>query len=188
MTRKIKVLFCLGFLLIILGIITNFTMSFSQDKEEVAKRMKVVNSTYEIFKKEAQDFSTTRDNLYNNVFSELYFENLNLSIATCLKELQTYEAKLDKMSSSAETLKENCNGIYFPEAEVNTKCQNYATSYEEMVNYFINDVKQVNANIEEYNNYNLENQTGIAPIQKYNTTKDYIDFDGDKKFAGKEDF
>ena len=65
MTRKIKVLFCLGFLLIILGIITNFTMSFSQDKEEVAKRMKVVNSTYEIFKKEAQDFSTTRDNLYN---------------------------------------------------------------------------------------------------------------------------
>ena len=92
------------------------------------------------------------------------------------------------MEKTVQELKENCNGIYFPESQTNNKCQTYATSYEEMVNYFINDITQVNQNIEEYNKYNQENATGIPPISKYSTTKDYIDFNGDKEYAGKEDF
>ena len=57
-----------------------------------------------------------------------------------------------------------------------------------MVNYFVNDVTQVNNNIEEFNKYNNENNTGIAPLQKYNTTKKYIDFNDDKEYTGKEEF
>ena len=57
-----------------------------------------------------------------------------------------------------------------------------------MVNYFINDVTQVNKNIEEFNKYNQENNTGVTLLQKYNTTKKYIDFNNDKEYAGKEDF
>ena len=96
--------------------------------------------------------------------------------------------RLDEMAKIAEELKESCGDIYFPEADTNNKCQTYALSYEEMVNYFMNDIVQVNQNIEEYNKYNEENQTGIAPLQKYNTTKKYIDFNNDKEYAGKEDF
>lgn len=188
MTKQVKILASIGFLFIVAGLITNFTTSFTQDKEEVSRRMNVVNSSYETFKQEAKDFSTTRDNIYNNVFSNLYFETLNLSINNCLEELQKYEQKLDEMEKTVQELKENCNGIYFPESQTNNKCQTYATSYEEMVNYFINDITQVNQNIEEYNKYNQENATGIPPISKYSTTKDYIDFNGDKEYAGKEDF
>ncbi|HIR49496.1 MAG TPA: hypothetical protein IAB35_05905 [Candidatus Faecimonas gallistercoris] len=188
MTKSVKILFTLGFIFIVFGLITNFTVGFKQDKKEVEKRMKIVNSTYEIFKKKVQKFNTTRDDLYNNVFSQLYFETLNQTITNCLQELQNYETQLDKVENSAKKLQKNCENIYFPSADVNTKCKTYATSYEEIVNYFINDIKQVNDNIEEYNNYNQENKTGIAPIQKYNTTKDYIDFNQDKEYAGKEDF
>ena len=52
MTKQVKILFGLGVFLILLGITTNFTMGFKQDKKEVSKRMKVVNSTYEVFKQE----------------------------------------------------------------------------------------------------------------------------------------
>lgn len=188
MTKSVKILFSLGVFLITLGLITNFTMNFNADKEEVSKRMQTVDKTYEVFKREASDFSNTRDNLYDNTFTELYFETLNLSINNCLIELEKYEKKLDEMGQIAEKLKKNCQDIYFPEADTNNKCQTYALSYEEMVNYFMNDIIQVNQNIEEYNKYNVENATGIAPIQKYNTTKNYIDFNNDKKYAGKEDF
>lgn len=188
MTKTVKILFALSFLLIISGIVANFTMSFSADKEEVSKRMKKVEKTYEVFKREASDFSTTRDNLYDNVFASLYFETLNTSINNCLIELEKYEQKLDEMEKVANELKETCGDLYFPESDTNTKCKNYATSYEEMVNYFMNDIVQVNQNIEEYNKYNEENQTGVAPIQKYSTTKKYIDFNNDNKYAGKEDF
>ena len=147
MTKQVKILFSLGIFLIIAGLITNFTMSFSADKEEVSKRMKKVDKTYEIFKREASNFSATRDNLYDNVFAELYFETLNLSINNCLIELEKYEQKLDEMAKIAEELKESCGDIYFPEADTNNKCQTYALSYEEMVNYFMNDIVQVNQNI-----------------------------------------
>lgn len=188
MTKQIKILCSLGVFLIIAGLIANFTMSFHEDKEEVAKRMKEVDKSYEIFKREATIFSNTRDDLYDNVFAELYFETLNLSINNCLTALEEYEKKLDEMGKIAEELKESCQDIYFPESTTNTKCQTYALSYEEMVNYFMNDITQVNQNIEEYNQYNEENQTGIAPIPKYSTTKKYIDFNNDKEYAGKEDF
>ena len=169
--KSAKILLIVGITLTITGLITNFTFGLKQDKQEVNKRMKVVNSTYETFKDSAKEFSTTRDNLYDNVFSELYFETLNLTISNCLTELTKYEQKLDEITPIAEKLKKNCQDIYFPSSDTNTKCQNYALSYEEMVNYFVNDVKQVNDNIE-----------------KYNTTKKYIDFNEDKEYSGKEDF
>ena len=37
-----------------------------ESKKEVAKRMNVINATYELFKQDMQQFSTTRDNLYDN--------------------------------------------------------------------------------------------------------------------------
>ena len=85
-------------------------------------------------------------------------------------------------------MKNNCENIYFPSSDVNTKCKTATETYEEMVNYFINDITQVNQNIEDYNKYNQENNTKIAPVQKYNTTKKYIDFNDDNEYSGKEEF
>lgn len=188
MSRTVKILFSLGFIFIVLGLISTFTLGFKHDKQEVSKRMKLVNSAYETFKTEVKDFTTTRDDLYDNVFSELYFETLNLTINNCLKELEKYEQQLDEIEKVALKLQENCQDIYFPDKEANNKCQTFATSYEEIVNYFVNDIKQVNDNIKKYNTYNQENNTGIAPLQEYSTTKKYIDFNKDKKYEGKEDF
>lgn len=188
MTKRIKILFSLSAFCIVLGLILNFTVNFKLDKEEVAARMTVINATYELFKQNTREFSTTRDNLYDNVFSELYFETLNETIPNCLEELQKYEIVLDQVGKDAEKLKNNCENIYFPSSDVNTKCKTATETYEEMVNYFINDITQVNQNIEDYNKYNQENNTGIAPVQKYNTTKKYIDFNDDNEYSGKEEF
>lgn len=188
MTRQVKILFCLGTILLITGLITNFTTSIKLDKAEVSKRMVTVEDTYESYKQQVINLNTTRDAIYEEVFSNLYFETLNLTINDCFKRLQDYEQQLDNIKTLVDTLQSNCENVYFPEKEVNNKCQTFQSSYEETVNYFINDIKQVNNYIEEYNVYNQENQTGIAPIQKYNTTKDYIDFNNDKEYVGKEDF
>ena len=188
MPKRIKVLFSLSAFCIVLGLVLNFTTSLKHDKEEVASRMKTINAAYEVFKKETEQFSTTRDNLYDNVFSELYFETLNQTIPGCLEELQKYENVLNQVEVEAKALQENCQDIYFPSSDINTKCKTSLEKYEEMVNYFVNDITQVNQNIEEYNKYNQENQTGIAPVQKYNTTKKYIDFNKDSEYTGKEDF
>lgn len=188
MTRQVKILFCLGTILLVTGLITNFTTGIKLDKEEVSKRMVTVEDTYGSYKQEIINLNTTRDAIYDEVFSNLYFETLNLTINDCFNRLQEYEQQLDNIKTLVDTLQTNCENVYFPEKEVNTMCQTFQSSYEETVNYFVNDIKQINNYIEEYNNYNQENQTGVPPLQQYNTTKDYIDFNHDKEYIGKEDF
>ena len=88
MKKQIIVLSTLGTVLIIVGLVLNFGVGLKQDKEEVNERMTKINTTYEQFRKDTETFSNTRDHIYDNVFSELYFETLNQNITTCLQELQ----------------------------------------------------------------------------------------------------
>lgn len=185
--KKVKILATLGIFLIVVGMVTNFVTSLKTDKQEINKRMKVITGTYEVFKTNANTFSSLRDDLYTNVFSEIYYETLKENIAIYKTKLAEYEKSLEQIETEALTLQKNCRGVYYPEAEVNTKCTTYAKSYEEMVNYFVNDVTQVNNNIEEYNKYQTENATGNPLLEKYKTKKQYIDFNKDKKFEGKEE-
>lgn len=185
--KKVKILGTVGILLIVAGVITNFMNSLKTDKEEIHRRMEVITSSYEVFKQDATTFSQVRDDLYINVFSEIYYETLKDNITVYFEKLKEYENTLDQVEKEALTLNENCKGIYYPEAEINTKCSAFSKSYEEMVNYFVNDVNQVNKNIDEYNKYQTENITGNVLLEKYHTTKKYIDFNQDKEYAGKEE-
>lgn len=185
--KKAKVLATVGVVLIVIGVVTNFVMNLKSDKKEVNHRMELITSTYEIFKTNANNFSKLRDDLYTNVFSEIYYENLKENIEVYKTKLREYETTLEQVEKEALTLEKNCQDIYYPEASINTKCTTFAKSYEEMVNYFVNDVMQVNKNIEEYNTYQKENATGNILLEKYETTKKYIDFNKDKKYEGKEE-
>lgn len=185
--KKVKILATVGVALITIGVVTNFVMNLKSDKKEVNHRMEIITGAYEIFKTNANNFSQLRDDLYTDVFSEIYYETLKENIEIYKTKLKEYETTLEQVEKEALTLEKNCQGIYYPEASINTKCTTFAKSYEEMVNYFVNDVMQVNKNIEEYNKYQTENATGNILLEKYSTTKKYIDFNKDKKYEGKEE-
>ena len=61
-------------------------------------------------------------------------------------------------------------------------------NYEAAHNYYISDVKLYNQMIDEYDKYNLENGGTFAKVNKaeYKVYKDYIDYDKDGEYFGKE--
>ena len=75
--------------------------------------------------------------------------------------------------------------MYYPDGVINSKCNNYKAIYEQVVNYYVTDIKNYNNNIKKYNEYQKSINSNLI-LNIYKTDKDYIDYNEDKIFDGKE--
>ena len=84
------------------------------------------------------------------------------------------------VDNSISQLEKYCNGKVYPDSYVNSFCLEYEINYEEMVNVFLEDVKNVNSIIEKYNSsHDKELKVYSAKIDKY------IDYNKDGNYSGK---
>lgn len=176
----------LSFIMIISGGVSSFVISLKADREETYRRMSDVSDTFEVFSANTSVFEVFRDDLYNEFLGNTYFDAMYLQDGVIKNKLSNYENLVDQLRKNVSSLNKLCNDVYYPEGEVNNKCQNYKTIYEQVVNYFVTDINVYNKNVKKYNDYQLS--LGLPySIEKYKTKKVFIDFNGDKKFDGKED-
>ena len=75
-------------------------------------------------------------------------------------------------------MKELCDDIYYNDASVNSQCSNYKNIYEQVINYFVGDIKLYNDNVLKYNEYQKSIQSSLL-VNNYVTDKNYIDYNGD---------
>ena len=78
-----------------------------------------------------------------------------------------------------------CDNIYYPDGAINSMCMNYKTMYEQVINYFVGDVEDYNEVVKKYNAYQ-NSISSTSFVKEYSTTKNYIDYNNDKTFDGKE--
>ena len=83
-------------------------------------------------------------------------------------------------------MKSMCGDIYFTDTSTNNKCSSYDSVYEQIVNAFVSDVNLYNKSIDSYNKYQKELNSGLS-LNKYKTSKKFIDYNKDKKYEGKEE-
>ena len=84
--KHIIVLFILGFILIILGFISNFFINFKEDKKITNLRMEDVNRLYEPFLSDINNFNETRDDLYITQ-QKVKREDIEIKVRTYRKQL-----------------------------------------------------------------------------------------------------
>ena len=101
-------------------------------------------------------------------------------------KLSNYENLVDELEKNTNNLNKLCDDAYYPESKINNICLNYKSIYEQVINYFVSDIKTYNKNVVSYNNYQATLATGLSVI-KYNTNKKYIDYNNDGKYDGKEE-
>jgi hypothetical protein len=99
--------------------------------------------------------------------------------------LSNYESLVDSLEKNTKKLDSLCDDVYYPDSTVNSKCSNYKSIYEQVVNYFVSDIALYNKNVKTYNEYQASNNS-LLSVESYNTDKDYIDYNDDKVFDGKE--
>ena len=175
----------LSFILIISGGVSSFVLGLKKDKDEIYNRINEVNDEFEVFSTNTSVFESKRDDLYNVVLSNVYYDTMYDEDNKVKNEISNYEHLVDELTKNTKKLDRLCNDVYYPDSKVNTKCNNYKSIYEQVVNYFISDIKVYNDNVNKYNEYQKENNSDLR-VDKYKTDKKYIDYYNDKEYDGKE--
>ena len=177
-------LLCCSFVLIIGGFVCSFIMELQVDRTEVHRRIVEVNHTFEEFSANTSVFEEFRDQLYVSTLSNIYYDTLAQDDKIIKNQFSNYENIVDEISKKVKVLDQLCDDMYYPDGSVNGKCNNYKLIYEQVVNCFIGDTKVYNKYIKEYNQSVKDMDSTI--LEGYHTKKDYIDYNHDKEFSGKE--
>ena len=186
MKKIAMIMMTLSFVLIISGGVSSFVLGLKKDKEEIYNRISEVNNEFEVFSTNTSVFENFRDELYNVVLSNVYYDTMYDEDKAVKNKLSNYENLVDELTKNTKRLDKLCNDVYYPDSKVNTKCNNYKSIYEQVINYFVGDINVYNENVVKYNEYQKSNNSDLR-VDKYKTAKKYIDYNDDKEFDGKEE-
>ena len=150
------------------------------------EKMNEILEAYPKFNTEVDNFSKARNQLYEYK-ENLYLETLRDNVDGWNTFMVNYRKNIENVESAAKVLKENCD-IEYGDVNVNSKCTTFKANYEAAQNYYISDVKMYNDMVNDYEEYNLEHGNQYKKLEKalYGEYGDYIDYDEDGEFFGKE--
>ena len=167
-----------------------FVSSVKKDQKEMNARMDKIVNSYDKFSKKIEEFNTMRDSLHTEFLDKVYYEKLETQDTDFKNKLKTYEELVSSISlSTKNNLRKYCqDNIYYSSSDVNNKCAAYKQAYEEMVNSFVDDVNTYNSNIDQYNKYlDTQGATNALRLEKYQTKKQYIDYNKDGTYSGRSE-
>ena len=174
-----------SFILIVSGSVSTFVINLRDDQNATRQRMVVVGDKFEDFSANTSVFESFREDLYGGIFDNVYFDTLYSNDINIKNKLSNYENLVDELKKNTNSLDELCNDMYYPDGTINSKCNNYKSIYEQVVNYFVTDINNYNNNVKKYNEYQ-KSINSDKTLALYKTDKDYIDYNEDKIFDGKE--
>lgn len=187
-SKKLGIMILIGFLLIVIGIISYIIINYNSDQAEVRKRMETVRDSYESFKTDVDSFNSIRDDIYTNVFTDdMYYQTLKDNDASFKELFNNYKDNLDKIDKDYRGVKDKCINVLHPEADVNNKCEAIVSSYEEVVNTYISDVSSYNNLITSYNKWLSDTNSSDTKLEEIKLDRDYIDINGDREYNGRKD-
>ena len=187
-SKKLGIMILIGFLLIVIGIISYIVINYNDDQAEVRKRMETVRDSYEAFKTDVESFNSIRDNIYNSVITDnMYYQTLKDNDASFKELYKSYSDSLDKIDKDYMKVKDKCINVLHPEADVNNKCEAIVSSYEEVVNTYISDVSSYNNLITSYNKWLSDTNSSDVKLEEIKLDRDYIDINGDREYNGRKD-
>lgn len=183
--RKLGVvLLTVSIMMIISGTVSSFVVSLKADQEKTQKRMVVVKDSFEEFNASVTAFETARDTLYTESLGNLFYDTLVTNDAALKEKLNNYESIVDDVVKHVKEMDHLCKDVYYPDSDVNSKCSNYKLIYEQVANYFMEDVKLYNTTIKTFNEQQAAAGSNVALLE-YKTNKKYVDYNKDKVFEGR---
>ena len=150
--------------------------------------MKKLIKEYEKFDISINEFASKREEFYL-MQEDAYLQTISQNIETWNNFVNEYSKLIVNIKDNSKLLDKYCFNK-FASVEVNSKCTKYIANYEAAMNYYITDVKSYNKNIvAKYNGWISDNNFDYQKLQegKLSAYKDYIDYDKDNEYFGKEE-
>ncbi len=185
--KKISlILFTIGLVMITSGSVASFVLSLQSDQKQIRERMESVSLSYENFNTYVTKFQEMRETINEKTLKNLYYDTFKQEDKLIKTQLSNYENIVDTVKKSVSNMDSLCKNVYYPDSDTNHKCSKYKSIYEQVINYFLEDISIYNSNVEVYNNYQ-QSLGNNDKIEKYKTAKKYIDYNHDGQYEGKEE-
>ena len=185
-TQYIVLLAVLGFLLLLGGGVTLLATNIKKDQEATVKRIADIKEVYKKYSDSVDKYNEVRNNIYTKVYTKIYYDTMKDNEKSMKAELKKYEDVVDEVASIIDELDGLCGDINFTDTTTSVKCESYASVYEQMVNSFLDDLIIYNDSIDKYNEYQ-EGVKDAVKLEHYMTEKQYLDYNKDGKYEGKEE-
>lgn len=182
MKRHALLVAVFGVLLIGSGFISSFVQSFAKEVSDTKNDMKVIKEKYDNFKDLLQSFNGDREIVYNDLFNNMFIENIDNNYDSWVIKLQDYEVTANKIFDYKEFLQASCSNIIYNDSGVQSKCDSMLISYETANNYFVKDINKWNDFV---NSYNTQLEDELYKRSLFDLKRDYIDFNDDGEYLGK---
>ena len=183
--NHVGLILALGFILIVVGIILYLVLTYQDNQNEVKKRMETVTSLYTDFREHVDAFNDKRNEVYQTVMQDMYYQTLQEKDAEFKALYTAYEETVDVINDDYDQLKDKCINVLYPDVSVNNKCEAFVIGYEQVINTFVSDVAIYNQNIADYNTWAQGNNV-TQTLTPYETDQDFIDINGDREYNGRE--
>lgn len=184
--RKFGVfLLTISVMMIISGTVCSFVVSLKEDQEKTQARMLVVKDEFEAFNNAVSTFELERDTLYTESLGNIYYDSLSTDDILLKNKFSNYENIVDEIVKKVNIMDDLCKDVYYPDSTINSNCSDYKLIYEQVVNYFMEDVKLYNNTIKTFNEQQVAVGSTYAIIE-YKTSKKYVDYNKDGIFEGKD--
>ncbi len=180
-------LITISFILIVAGAVSTFVIGLQADREAFYMRVDDVNNEFEVFSTNTSAFENVRNELYDVVFANVYYDTMYEEDKNIKTKLSNYEQLVDELTKNTDYLDKLCSSSNRSFDDLKTKCSKYKNIYEQAVNYFVSDIEDYNANVLKYNEYQKSLNNISYQIEKYETKKNYIDYNNDSVYDGKEE-
>ena len=181
MKKKVLYIFLAVILLIGICFIVLFVKNILEDNRESKKVMQEIKDIKMGFDDNIDEYNKYRKNL-SSIVDDVVIDKFDGAYDTVYLLIGKEEKVVLSVKSAASKLDKYCKGKVFSDSYVNSFCLEYKVSYEEMVNVFLSDVKNINSIIEQYNKGH-SNSLKIYSSSIY----DYIDYNDDGIYSGKEE-
>lgn len=188
MKKSLKII---GIVIIIIAIIFIaawiWVDGLKEDRAATQAKMDEILEAYPNFNKAVDEFSNLRNQFYGYK-EDLYLETLRDNAEAWNTFMAGYANGIQKVEDTAKVLKEDCQSEY-GDVNVSSKCTTFKANYEAAMNYYISDVKMYNQMVDEYDKYNAQNGNKYPTVNegKFPVYTDYIDYDKDGEYFGKEE-
>ena len=103
----------------------------------------------------------------------VYYDIMYANDSSVKAKLDEYEEIVNTLKVDTEKLNGLCGNVYYPKSDVNNMCVNYKSIFEQVVNYYVSDIKTYNSNINQYNAYQTAIQSELL-VDEYLTKYKYV--------------
>lgn len=176
-------LIALATLISFLGI--KFVRGIKEDRKKTNEIITLIEKNYIGFKTNIDLFNSKREVLHNEIFVDNYYEEMATKADSWKKLLDEYEIIVKELENNSSYLKINCKTVKTLNNNASIKCESFEFAYETAVNSYISDINLYNESINGYNEWINDSEVKPLELYKNNLYKEYIDYNNDGEFFGK---